>query len=65
MTFDSSTASETTEKQKMLGMHWSPYNDSFQFFVALNFTSRKRKVGTGPNLQEEQIRNSLLVVLSK
>ena len=63
MTFDSSTASETTEIQKVLGIHWSSCNDSFQFNVALNFTPRKRKVGTGPNLHEEQIPNPLLVVL--
>lgn len=63
MTFDSSTASETTEIQKVLGIHWSSCNDSFQFNVALNFTPRKRKVGTGPNLHEEQIPNPLLVKL--
>ena len=63
MTFDSSTVSETTETQKVLGIHWSSYNDSFQFNFALNVTPRKRKVGTGPNLHDEQNPNPLLVVL--
>ena len=44
-----------SDAQKVLGSHWESTTDTFNFSVCLNFSSKQRKVHTGPNLCIEQI----------
>ena len=37
--------------QRVLGVEWNPLTDSFQFRVRLNFSPRKRKQRTGPDIK--------------
>ena len=55
---------EKTE-QKVLGLHWDQSSDNFQFAVKLNFSPRRRKVYTGPNLSLDQIPKSMPTILTK
>ena len=54
-----------TASQKVLGMHWMRNTDDFRFTVRVNFSPRKRKVRTGPNLNLDQIPRELPITLSK
>ena len=38
---------------KVLGMRWNPKRDNFEFKININFSPKKRKVRTGPNLSIE------------
>lgn len=40
---------------KVLGVAWNPVNDQFCFKVKLNFSERKRKLRTEPDLEPNQI----------
>ena len=41
--------------QKMLGVAWNPKTDSFHFSVRINFSPKRKKIRTGPDLNINQI----------
>ncbi|XP_047499242.1 uncharacterized protein LOC125046242 [Penaeus chinensis] len=44
-----------SDHEKILGLKWNPLEDHFFFTVKLNFSSRIRKVRSGPNLNSDEI----------
>ena len=44
------------EKSKVLGMHWNPVTDGFEFKACINFSPKIRKIRSGPNLTVEQLK---------
>ncbi|XP_047482843.1 uncharacterized protein LOC125034852 [Penaeus chinensis] len=44
-----------SDHDKILGLKWNPLEDHFFFTVKLNFSSRIRKVRSGPNLNSDEI----------
>ena len=56
---------DQTNNEKVLGVQWNPVGDYFYFTVKLNFSPRKRKVRTSPNLRVDQIPVGVPVALTK
>ena len=56
---------QIADKEKVLGVAWDPREDCFHFEVKLNFSQKKRKVQTGPNLRKEQIQKEIPSNLTK
>ena len=54
---------EETEIHKILGMKWDPNFDVFKFDVYLNFSPKRRKLRTGPDLNLENV--SMKIPLTK
>jgi hypothetical protein len=54
-----------TEGEKVLGVQWNPKDDYLYFTAKLNFSPKKRKIRTGPNLQVDQIPVGVPVALTK
>ncbi len=50
---------------KVLGLRWDPKTDSFLFDVRINFSPKKRKVRTGPDLCIDQIPEEMPLALTK
>ena len=46
----------SNEKCKILGMYWNSVKDQFVFKVRINFSPKRRKVRTGPDLTLEQLK---------
>lgn len=53
------------EKSKVLGTHWNPIEDTFEFKVKLNFSPKQRKAKTGPDLTLQQFKDNIPAVLTK
>ena len=53
------------ENQKVLGLAWNPASDDFSFVVRLNFSPRRRRQRTGPDLQFENIPSENPICLTK
>lgn len=51
--------------QKVLGVQWTQLDDKFRFTVKINFSPRKRKLHTGPNLNQDQVSHHLQLRLTK
>ena len=52
-------------KSKVLGTHWNPVEDQFKFKVRLNFSPKRRKVRTGPDLSLDQLTACIPTILTK
>ncbi|KAK4305134.1 hypothetical protein Pmani_022966 [Petrolisthes manimaculis] len=39
-----------TEREKILGLNWSPKDDRFGFRIKMNFSPKRKKMRTGPDL---------------
>ena len=53
------------EKSRVLGVVWAPESDVLQFDVEINFSSKKRKVRTGPNVEKAQLLKEMPVILTR
>ena len=53
------------ESSKVLGVHWNPATDQLQFNVKVNFSPRRRKMRTGPDMQASQLQSDIPFVLTK
>lgn len=53
------------EEEKVLGIAWSPSEDCFHFEVKLNFSPKKKKLRTEPDLNKEQIPREIPTNLTK
>ena len=63
---EASLPGQTSEdNERVLGMDWDPVEDQFRFKVKLNFSPRKRKVRTGPDLNIAQIPAGVPIALTK
>ena len=51
--------------ERVLGMQWDPKNDKTYFKVNLNFSAKKRKIKSQPNLSPETILDGIPAELSK
>ena len=51
--------------QKVLGVGWNPKTDSFHFSVRINFSPRRNKTRTGPDLNVNQIPSEIPIALTK
>ncbi|XP_071530460.1 uncharacterized protein [Panulirus ornatus] len=54
-----------TEVEKVLGMIWEPKKDQFSYKVRINFSTKRKKIRTGPDLKEEEIVQSIPKQLTK
>ena len=50
---------------KVLGMSWNPTLDRFTFKISLNFSPKRRKVKSGPNLTRSQLQDLPLKAITK
>jgi hypothetical protein len=55
----------TDENLRVLGLGWNPKKDIITYEVTLNFSSKRRGVRTGPNLQESDLPRALPNVLTR
>ena len=63
---EASLPGQTSEEtERVLGMDWDPVEDQFRFKVKLNFSPRKRKVRTEPDLNIAQIPAGVPIALTK
>ena len=51
--------------QKVLGVGWNPKTDSFHFSVRINFSPRRKKIRTDPDLNISQIPSEIPIALTK
>ena len=51
--------------ERVLGMSWNPVTGILCYRVRLNFSKKKRKIHTEPNLARQQIPSSIPEILSK
>ena len=51
------TNTEVPEQGKVLGMIWDKESDVFRFKVKLNFSEKKRKIRTCPNISQLEVRH--------
>jgi len=51
--------------QKVLGMQWVQSEDKFRFTVKINFSPRKRKLHTGPDVKPDEVSNHIHHMLTK
>ena len=49
----------------MLGVGWNPKTDLFHFSVRINFSRRRKKTRTGPDLNINQIPSEIPIALTK
>ena len=49
----------------MLGVAWNPKTDSFHFSVRINFSPKRKKIRTGPDLNINQIPSEIPIALTK
>ena len=61
----SSKELDSNNAQKVLGVHWEPESDYFQFNVTLNYDPKKRGIRMGPDLQLSDIVGGIPVTLTK
>ena len=54
-----------TDKEKVLGIAWNPGKDCFHFEVKLNFSPKKKKERSGPDIKREQIPREIPDLLTK
>ena len=55
---DMCTGEKTVEEDsKVLGITWNAQTDEFGFKTKLNFSEKKRKIRSSPNLKQEEIRS--------
>ena len=51
-----SVGNVSNEKSKVLGMHWNPDIDGFEFKACINFSPKIRKLRSAPNLTVHQLK---------
>ena len=51
--------------QKVLVAAWNPKTDSFHFSVRINFSPKRKKIRTGPDLNINQIPSEIPIALTK
>ena len=51
--------------QKVLGVGWNSKTDSFHFSVRINFSPRRKKIRTGPDLNINQIPSEIPIALTE
>ena len=56
---------QATDNEKVLGIVWNPEEDCFHFEVKLNFSPKKKKLRTGPDINREQIPKEIPTNLTK
>ena len=56
---------QALDKEKAFGIAWSPREDCFHFEVKLNFSPKKKKLRTGPDLSKDQIPREIPANLTK
>ena len=54
-----------TNTERVIGMEWDPKNDSFGYDIKLNFSVKKRKVHSEPDLSCEQVPAKIPQTLTK
>eukprot|EP00794_Sanderia_malayensis_P021204 gene21204-23286_t len=63
--FDIHQIGTTGDSHKVLGVGWDPTTDSFVFNVGVNFSPKRRKLRTGPDLTIDQIPLEMPLALTK
>ena len=63
--YDITCVTGDNKKTSVLGCKWDRSTDSFVFSVKLNFSEKKRKVRTGPNLDNNDVPSCLPIVITK
>lgn len=59
------TSHDPVGLERVLGMNWNPVKDVLCYQVKLNFSKKRRKIHTQPNLAQQQIPSSIPEILSK
>ncbi|XP_043192676.1 uncharacterized protein LOC122366428 [Amphibalanus amphitrite] len=55
----------TVHEEKILGMRWLPKDDYFAFQVKINFSPKRNKIPTGPDLTEESFDKEFPEILTR
>ena len=53
------------DESKILGMYWDHREDCFKFKAKLNFSPKHRKVNTGPDMSQDQLKDLEYIQLTK
>ena len=59
------TNPDVTELERVLGMGWNPFKDVLCYRVKLNFSKKKRKVHTQPEISQQEIPAGIPEMLTK